>query len=77
MPIKEINIKKCRMACDLVLASMSHGHSVETKLGYYRELVDMVDDYERLKRENFGLRQTVDNLKRKEEKTYNDLSWKK
>ena len=81
---KEIDIKKCKMACDLVLASMSHGHDVKTKLDYYHELVRVVDDYERVKneneklrRENFGLHQTVDNLRRREQKVYDDLSWKK
>ena len=76
MPKKEIDIKKCRMACDLVLASMSSGHDVKTKLDYYHELVSMVDDYDRIRRELFGLRQTVDNMKRKEEKTYSNMSWK-
>ena len=74
----DINIEKCRRACDLLLHALSDDESisVETQLKYYHQLVNLVDEYEKMRRKIFGLEETVRNLRRREQKTYDDYSWR-
>lgn len=80
---KKIDLYKCRMACDLMLGALSNSDEHATvKLDYYRELCNLVKEYERLvdenehlKRDNFGMKQTITNLNAKLEKAYAGLSW--
>lgn len=55
----------------------SNGDDVAKELKIIRELIDehfeLVEKYDKLKRENLGLKQTVKNLKEKEAKRYSDI----
>lgn len=66
-----VDIKKCKKACDLILTELSHGEQLPIKFELYHELVNLIDEYEQLQRVNFGLKQTIKNLKEKLYK-YND-----
>lgn len=55
----------------------SNSDGVKEELKIIRELIDehfeLVEKYDKLKRENLGLKQTIKNLREKEAKRYNDI----
>ena len=55
----------------------SNGDGVKEELKIIRELIDehfeLLEKYDKLKRENLGLKQTIKNLREKEAKRYNDI----
>lgn len=55
----------------------SNGDGVKEELKIIRELIDehfeLVEKYDKLKRENLGLKQTIKNLREKEAKRYSDI----
>lgn len=55
----------------------SNSDGVNEELKIIRELIDehfeLVEKYDKLKRENLGLKQTIKNLREKEAKRYSDI----
>lgn len=55
----------------------SNSDGVNEELKIIRELIDehfeLLEKYDKLKRENLGLKQTIKNLREKEAKRYNDI----
>lgn len=64
-------------ALDFISATSIYIKGVGKELKIIQELIDehfeLVEKYDKLKRENLGLKQTVKNLKEKEAKRYSDI----
>lgn len=67
----------------LLVTDYMNGRTISTypvykdELGIFRKLIDehfeLVEKYDKLKRENLGLKQTIKNLREKEAKRYSDI----